>query len=85
MAKPRPRSPGSTHRLCRFAAVAPGPSADTGDDPASVAHEDRQLDFVTESHGGGRLLADLRFEDFDVERIRMVLDVELHSDRLVRR
>ena len=30
-------------------------------------------------------MTDLRFEDFDVERIRMVLDVELHGDRLVRR
>ena len=30
-------------------------------------------------------MTDLRFEDFDIEWIRMVLDVELHSGRLVRR
>ena len=47
-----------------------------------VANEDRQVDFVTESHGGGRLATDLRFEEFDVERIRIVLDLELHRDRL---
>jgi hypothetical protein len=29
-------------------------------------------------------MTDLRFQDFDIERIRMVLDAELHSDRLVR-
>ena len=69
----------------QFAAVAPRPSADAGYDPASVAHEDRQVDFVAESHGGGRLTADLRLEEFDVERIRMVFGLELHGSRLVRR
>ena len=69
----------------QFAAVAPGPPADAGDDPASVAHEDCQIGFVTESHGGGRLTADLRFEDFDVPRIRVVLEVEGHGNQLVRR
>jgi hypothetical protein len=47
-----------------------------------VAHEDRQVDFVAESRGGGRLTADLRFKDVDIERIRMILDVKLHSGRL---
>src|SRR5208282_1271289 len=68
----------------QFAAVSPGPPANAGYDPASVADEDRQVDFAAESHGSGRLTADLRFEDFDVDRVRMVLDVELRSDRLVR-
>src|SRR5664279_6066174 len=66
--------------VLQLAAVAPGPSADTGDDPASVAHEDRQVDFVTESRCGGSLTTYLHFEDIDVERIGVVLDVELHSD-----
>src|SRR5664279_851255 len=71
--------------VLQLAAVAPGPSADTGDDPAGVANEDRQVDFVTEPGGGGRLTTYLRFEDIDVQRIRVVLDVEIHSDPLVRR
>jgi hypothetical protein len=58
------------------AAVTPGASAHTGYDRASVAHEDRQIDFVTESHGDGRLMTDLRFEDVDVARIRMVLEID---------
>ncbi len=68
--------------VLQFAAVAPGPSADAGDDCVAVAYEDRQVEFVTESHGGGRLTTDLRFEEFDLEWIRLVLDVELHRDRL---
>ena len=32
----------------QFATVAPGPSANAGDDRASVANEDRQLYFITE-------------------------------------
>jgi hypothetical protein len=41
--------------------------------PAS-RNEDRQLDFVTEPRSTGRLTADLRLEEPDVERIRIVLD-----------
>ena len=67
----------------QLAAVAPRPSADAGHDRAGVAHEDRQLDLVADSHGRGRLTTDLRFEDLEVERIRIVLDVELHSDGFV--
>ena len=76
VARPRPRRPGSTHRLCSSQQFPPGPPADAGYDPAAVADEDRQVGFAAESHGGGRLTADLRFEDFDVGRIRMVLDAE---------
>ena len=54
------------------------------DDRAGVAHEDRQVGFVAESHGGGRFAADLRFQDFEVGRIRLVLDVEFHRDGFVR-
>ncbi len=83
----RQAAPAQTRRhpqALRFTAVAPGPPADAGYNPATVADEDRQVGFAAESHGDGRLTADLRFQDFDVSRIRMVLDVELYGGRLVR-
>ena len=62
--------------VLQLAAVR-GPSADPGDDPPGV--EDRQVDFVAETGGGGRLTAYLRLvEDIDVQRIRVVFDVESH-------
>jgi len=50
----------------QFATVAPGPSADARYDHAIVANEDRQLYFVTEPHGGGRLTTDLGFEELNI-------------------
>jgi hypothetical protein len=63
-----PTQTGRHPQALQFAAIAPGPPADAGHYLATVAHEDRQVDFVAESHGGGRLTADLRFEDFEVEQ-----------------
>src|SRR5664279_186087 len=71
--------------VLQLAAVAPGPSADTGDNPASVADEDRQVDFITEPGRGGRLTTYLRFQDIDVQRIRVIFNDEFHSHPLVRR
>jgi hypothetical protein len=62
----------------QLAAVAPCPSSDTGDDLAAFAHEDRQVDFFAETHRDGRLTTDLRFEDFEVGRFRVGLDLEVH-------
>ena len=73
--KPSPEPATAETRLhpeaLQLAAVAPCPAADAGHDPVVLAHEDGQLDFVTKSHGGGRLTAYLRFEEFDVERLRI--------------
>ena len=44
-----------------------------------VAYEDRQLDFVAESLEGRGLGTDVRFEEFDVERVRILLDLKLHG------
>src|SRR5271169_6466916 len=78
-----PAQTGRHPQALQFAAVAPGPPADAGYHPAGVADEDRQVDFAAEPHGGGRLTADLRLQDFEVGWIRLVLDVELRGDRLV--
>ena len=79
-AGPKPAAPVTRlHPQARqLAAVAPRPAADAGDDPAVLADEDRQLDLVPEPHGVRRLTADLRLEESDVVRIRIVLDLELH-------
>jgi len=63
----------------QLAAVTPGPPADASNDRARVAHEDRQLDFVTESLEARGFRTDVFFEEFDVERVRLVLDMELHG------
>src|SRR4029079_10468717 len=66
--------------VLQLAAIAPGPAADTGNDPARVAYEDRQVDVVAEARGGRRLSTDLSLEDLDVVRIRAVLGAEVHGD-----
>src|SRR5450631_1174110 len=71
--------------VLQLAAVTPGPPADAGDDLATFPNEDRQLDRVTQSRRGRRRTTDLRFNELDVERVRIVLDVKSHSGRLVRR
>jgi hypothetical protein len=50
-------------KALQLATVTPGPSADSGYDRAIFTDEDRQIHFVTKSHGDGRLTTDLRFEE----------------------
>src|SRR5262245_37984664 len=64
--------------VLELAAVAPGPPADARDDLAVLSHEDRQLGSVAESDPGGSIAADLRFEELEVEGVRMILDLEFH-------
>ncbi len=66
--------------VLKLATVAPGPSAYAGYHRASVTDEYRQVHFVTQSHGGGRLTVDLRLNELDVQWIRSILDVEVHGE-----
>ena len=64
--------------VLQLATIAPGPSANSGHNVARISDEYRQVHFVAEAHGGGRLSTDLRFEELDIDRIWLVLDAELH-------
>ena len=82
VARPRPRKLGSTQRLCSSQLsphVHPLMPAMTA--PASSRTKIREFPLFAESRCGRGLATDLRFEEFDVERIRVVLDAELHRDR----
>ena len=58
--------------------VTPGPTADPGYNRLTIANENRQLFFFTESHSGGRLPTDLHLQELNVEGIWVVLDVKVH-------
>src|SRR4051794_4697145 len=60
-----PAETGFNPQALQLAAVSPCPSTDASDDRAGFAHEDRELDLVSELHRGRRLATDARLEDFE--------------------
>ena len=78
-AESAPSKTGLNPQALQLATVSPCPTADAGNDLAFFADEDRQIDFVPESHRRGCLSADPRFQQFEVTWIREVLHLEVHA------